>query len=117
MPRKSFRNPQEKKSLSYAKDRRNAYGENDKASRKVIPARKSGENRKVRRKANHALQGVPSADEMDAALIESSLRHNLERVGGWKKSPDAPLGHIVEHTKLAREQRHGRKLLPKWKPE
>lgn len=30
------RDPQEKKALSYAKDRRNDYGENDKGSRKGI---------------------------------------------------------------------------------
>ena len=32
--------PQEKKRLSYERDRRNAYGENDKGSRKSIPLRK-----------------------------------------------------------------------------
>lgn len=37
------RGPQEKKALSYARDRRNGYGENDKSSRKAIPARKAGE--------------------------------------------------------------------------
>ena len=31
------KSPQEKKALSYAKDRRNTYGENDKSSRKNIP--------------------------------------------------------------------------------
>ncbi|UGT42762.1 hypothetical protein LTV02_04940 [Nocardia yamanashiensis] len=30
------KSPQEKKSLSYAKDRRNDYGENDKSSRRNI---------------------------------------------------------------------------------
>jgi len=29
--------PQQKKAESYANDRRNTYGENDKASRKAIP--------------------------------------------------------------------------------
>jgi hypothetical protein len=39
------RNPGEKKRLSYAKDCRNSYGENDKASRKLIPLRKAQQNR------------------------------------------------------------------------
>ncbi|WP_194828528.1 hypothetical protein [Nocardia sp. XZ_19_231] len=44
------RSPQEKKSLSYAKDRRNGYGENDKSSRKNIPRNKRIRNRVDRRR-------------------------------------------------------------------
>lgn len=117
MPRKAFRSPQEKKALSYSKDRRNAYGQNDKASRKAIPARKAGENRKLRRTAGQLLNATQFVDASDADVIESSLRHDLARMGGWKKSPDVPLSHVVKHSILARELRHGRKLLPKWKPE
>lgn len=47
--------PQAKKALSYALDRRNAYRENDKASRKLIPLRKARENRQDRRKIAQAL--------------------------------------------------------------
>lgn len=36
------RSPQEKKRLSYAKDRRNDYGENDKSSRKNVPPEQEG---------------------------------------------------------------------------
>src|SRR4028119_181715 len=43
--------PQEKKRLSYAKDRRNTYGENDKSSRKNIRRRKRHPNRSNRRTA------------------------------------------------------------------
>jgi hypothetical protein len=39
------RSPQEKKALSYAKDRRNDYGENDKSSRKNIPPNQTGPER------------------------------------------------------------------------
>jgi hypothetical protein len=96
MDEKPPKTPQEKKALSYAYDGRNDYGENEKASRKAIPARKAGENRKARRKANHALQVIEQADEAAAALIESSLKHDVERVGGWTKSPDRPLGEFIE---------------------
>ncbi|PEQ14365.1 hypothetical protein B2G71_01840 [Novosphingobium sp. PC22D] len=96
MSRKKPRSPQEKKALSYLNDRRNTYGENDKASRKAIPARKAGENRKVRRKARQSVGVIDLVDEVTADVVESSLRHDLERVGGWKKSPDAPLSEFIE---------------------
>lgn len=38
------RSPQEKKALSYARDRRNVYGENDKSSRKNIRRNKRSPN-------------------------------------------------------------------------
>ncbi len=79
--------PQEKKALSYAKDRRNAYGQNNKASRKAIPACKSSENRKVRRNANQALSSINRLDEESAELSESSLNHDVGHAGVWKKYP------------------------------
>jgi hypothetical protein len=48
------RSPQEKKILSYLKDGRNKYGENDKAARKAIPARKAWVNRTYRRTVRQA---------------------------------------------------------------
>lgn len=92
---KSYRSPQEKKALSYARDRRNVYGENDKASRKAIPARKAGENRKRRRKASQAIKATQGAADEVLDVVESSLRQDIERVGGWKKSPDAPLEEFL----------------------
>jgi len=103
------KSPQEKKALSYVKDRRNTYGENDKASRKAIPARKAGENRKVRRKARQSLEVLDHTDEVKAGVVESSLRHDLERVGGWKKSPDEPLADYIE---LQARRRSWRGLSP-----
>ncbi|HEX4505510.1 MAG TPA: hypothetical protein VH722_07245 [Alphaproteobacteria bacterium] len=100
------RSPQEKKALSYAKDRRNAYGENAKASRKAIPLRKAGENRDDRRKVNQELAGLPQLDEAAAALIESSARHEINRVGGWKKWPDLPLGEFLEQQRKFRARRN-----------
>lgn len=96
MSAKPPKTPQEKKSLSYMRDRRNVYGENDKASRKAIPARKAAENRKSRRKANHVLGVVDRLDEASAATAESSLKHDVERVGGWTKAADAPLAEFIQ---------------------
>ena len=108
------KSPQEKKSQSYAKDRRNVFGENDKASRKAIPARKAGENRKVRRKARQSLETLTLAEEGAAAMVESSLRQDLERVGGWKKTPDAPLSDYLE---LKARRRSWRGLSPNRQPQ
>lgn len=113
MTEKRPRTPQEKKSLSYANDRRNTYGENDKASRKAIPARKAGENRKVRRKANQALTVVDRLEDEVAEVIESSLKQDVERVGGWTKSPDAPLTDFI---KGQARRRSWRDLLPNRTP-
>lgn len=113
MKEPSSKSPQEKKALSYAKDRRNVFGENDKASRKAIPARKAGESRKVRRKARQSLEGFELADEATADVVESSLRHDLERVGGWTKSPDAPLS---EYIGVQARRRSWKGLTPNRKP-
>ncbi len=109
MPEKRRLSPAHKKALSYAKDRRNSFGENDKAARKAIPARKAGENRKNRRKAAQALDGYENLDEGCADLIESSLMHDVERVGGWKKSPDQPLADHISQQNDRRDFRDGRK--------
>lgn len=103
------KSPQEKKALSYAKDRRNVFGENDKASRKAIPARKASESRKVRRKARQTLDVIDGTEEAKADVIESSLRHDVERTGGWKKGPDAPLSEFIE---LQARRRLRRELTP-----
>jgi hypothetical protein len=106
---KPLRDPARKKALSYARDRRNTYGQNDKAARRTIPARKAGESRKSRRKAGHALKVIDRADETSATLAESSLVHDIERVGGWTKGPDKPLGEVVQRSIEARIDRVGRK--------
>jgi hypothetical protein len=58
MPKRR-RTPQEKKVLSYAKDCRNAYGENDKSARKVIPRRKQQQRQNERR----VLKAKPSKEQ------------------------------------------------------
>ena len=109
MSAKKPRPPKEKKALSYAKDRRNGYGENDKASRKAIPLRKARESRQDRRKVTQDLAILPRVDEEAADLIESSARQNVNRVGGWTKAADDPLGKAVAAAIEARDSRAGRK--------
>jgi hypothetical protein len=99
--------PQEKKKLSYAKDCRNTYGENDKSSRKNIPLRKAKANRSDRKKLNDILQKVENhTDISDIEIIESIENEVLSvKRNYWKKCSDEPLGKAVER-KLERQENH-----------
>jgi hypothetical protein len=98
------RTPQEKKELSYEKDRRNTYSENDKASRKAIPANKARVNRSYRRKVNDALHVAP---ELAEPQIAEAVEHKVASVKRkfWKKAPDTQLGEVVEK-QLERRETH-----------
>lgn len=106
-PRKT---PQEKKALSLRKDRRNTYGNNDKAARKIIPLRKAKEIRRNRHKNNQALAGIENLEEAAANLVESSALQDVHRVRGWRKSPDDPLGEVLESKAANRARRVGGKV-------
>ncbi len=99
--------PQEKKTLSYAKDRRNNYGENDKSSRKNIPLRKAKQNRAFRKTTNQVLQKVIIETDVEKLeLLESEMR-SIKK-GNWKKAPDTPLGDLVERQLDWREKHAGK---------
>ena len=86
--------PQQKKHLSYAKDRRNTYGENSKSSRKNIPLSKALDIRSERHAQDSALAKAVAAtniDQLDAA--ENTMRATKQRQ--WRKSPDEPLGQVL----------------------
>ena len=86
--------PQQKKQLSYAKDRRNTYGENNKSSRKNIPLSKALDIRSERRAQDSALAKAMVATEMDQLhAAENTMRAIKPRQ--WRKSPDEPLGQVL----------------------
>ncbi len=91
--------PQEKKELSYAKDRRNAYGENDKSSRKSICQSKRLPNRADRRQEHQVLTSV-SGPVISSVAEEAEQRVASRRskwlTRGWRKDPDQPLAEYVE---------------------
>jgi hypothetical protein len=90
------RTPAEKKRLSYERDRRNVYGENDKSSRKWIPLRKRMRARADRRRASQALApGVVPSHLADGDHLEVELLRTPDP-GGWRKRPDMPLGDWLE---------------------
>jgi hypothetical protein len=86
------RSPQEKKALSYAKDRRSIYGENDKSSRKNIPLRKrlvNKANRHAMQQQLHQAEGLVDLDRVDLAEVSRA------RPKVWRKRPDVPLGEYL----------------------
>jgi hypothetical protein len=104
------RSPQEKKALSYAKDRRNDYGENDKSSRKNIRRNKLAPNRADRHREHQVLSqaaGVDVTPEV-AERAETKLlaKRSMWLTKRWRKWRDAPLGEIVEG-RLRRRERLG----------
>ena len=101
--------PQEKKALSLTKDRRNTYGNNVKAARRLIPFLKAKESRRNRHKNNQAIAVIDRVVDEASDLTESSARQDVHRAGGWKKFPDDPLGEVVAGKLETRERRIGRK--------
>jgi hypothetical protein len=100
---KQPKSPQEKKRLSLERDRRNVYGENDKASRKNIPRSKARSHRQVRRTAKQATGIVERLTDGDFDTAQSTLKTPRLQKGEWKKGSDAPLGEVVQR-KLKRRQ-------------
>lgn len=90
-----MRTPQEKKSLSYAKDRRNTYGENSKSSRKSIRLSKALDIRAVRHAQNQVLLLARSCQAEDA-WVDVEVRVQDARIRQWEKVPDQPLGEVLK---------------------
>jgi hypothetical protein len=94
--------PQEKKRLSYARDRRNTYGEAPHAARKGIPLRKALRNRANRHYQNQQLaRPGPTPDQDRAEALESLMYHRAPNK--WKKTPDTPLGEVLKMKQQDRE--------------
>jgi hypothetical protein len=104
------KSPHQKKALSYARDRRNDYGQNDKASRRLIPIQKAKSQRRLRRKADQAVAAIEPADEARVDLVESDIRRDIGRVGSWwRKWPDLALGHHIKRQHERADMRVGGK--------
>lgn len=104
-----MKTPQEKKRLSYAKDRRNTYGESNKGSRKTIQKNKALEIRAERHTQDQRLAAALSAVGADDLVkVENTVRSTKPRQ--FKKLPDTPLGEVVTITLTQRQYSHGAKL-------
>jgi hypothetical protein len=100
VPAKKRRSPQEKKRLSYSRDRRNDYGENDKSSRKNIARNKRTRLRAERHYRRQQLAAAvgPVDDDVEVAVQDrvTRPRHGYR----WRKQPDVQLGlHIASALK------------------
>jgi hypothetical protein len=97
-----FKTPREKKIASLLHDRRNIYGENDKASRKGAPRSKQLSHQAARRAARRPLHNVTSEfQEDDLAQVQADVLAS-EIIGkrkAFRKRRDVPLGNILDHKK------------------
>jgi hypothetical protein len=104
----TIKSPSEKKLLSLKLDRRNTYGENAKASRKLIQSGKQRQHMNERRSAAEVLRGLKGSvaeDEASNAELLVKTRVLGSRRGGFKKQPDTPLGVILATKKAGRPKR------------
>ena len=100
---KKSRSPQEKKLLTYKKDRRNTYGERGSHSRHAIAAHKARDHRVYRRQVNQIL----SENEIHQDFWEEmDVEAKSVSESNWRKSPDEPLAKVVRR-KLERRKEMG----------
>ena len=95
------KSPQEKKELSYLRDRRNDYGENAKSSRKNIPRAKANANRAERHEQNQAVRSAIVA-ETEEQLIRAEVTASTPKNRWWKKLVDTPLGEYLSNKRSRR---------------
>jgi hypothetical protein len=100
-----LKSPQEKKAASLDHDRRNAYGENDKASRKLIPLRKQQSNQAERRMSAQPLMRLKgNVDQANASAgeMDSRTQSILQKRNGFRKTPDRPLKDLLARKRTGR---------------
>jgi hypothetical protein len=108
-PVSKVRTPQQKKRLSYAHDRRNTYGENQKSSRKNIPRSKQLSHKDERRSVRQALiaaKGNVADEAADEAQSQAMRKAAIKKLRAFRKSPDSPLGEVVERRLHQRKRRN-----------
>jgi hypothetical protein len=86
--------PQQKKAQSYKKDRRSTYGNNAKAARSAVPARKRHRSQAERRLAKQELGGAAAA--RDESRVDAMVdKVAQKRRKAWQKWPDERLGDVL----------------------
>ncbi|MBK8477133.1 MAG: hypothetical protein IPL39_12795 [Opitutaceae bacterium] len=100
--------PQEKKGLSYEKDRRNRFGQHAKAARKLIPLRKA-KARRVSRHTASRIAAVALTDKDGSAVEKAEGRASAANRARWAKDPDSTLAEAIGGKREWRVLRSGRK--------
>lgn len=93
-----LKTPSEKKDASLANDCGNVYGENDKASRKLIPLGKQQGQQGLRRNVKEALKSITSElseDEVVAVEADALAREIQGKRNRFRKRADAPLAGVL----------------------
>ncbi len=102
-----IKDPKAKKAASLSRDRRNAYGENSKSSRKAIPRGKARSERAHRHAVHQALVSAPRLTS-DAGLehVETELAEAARelQLHGFRKVPDMPLGELLAEKNKRRQR-------------
>jgi len=93
-PSRLRKSPQQRKREAYSKERRNVYGQNDKASRKNIPRAKRRAARANRRATHQELAEALGSPEPDR-IARAQERTKARRPVRFKKTPDVPLGRVL----------------------
>jgi hypothetical protein len=104
----TVKNPEEKKRLSLARDRRNRYGENSKSSRKSIQRGKQRRHMDERRTAGEVLgrlKGCVQEDEATEAELRAKTRITDSKRRGFRKRPDTPLGVVLSAKKVRKKSK------------
>lgn len=102
------KSPQEKKALSLVRDRRNVFGENDKASRKNIPRARQRGHMKLRRGVKQALRAVRKEIDDQAPDDGWLLLRGRAKVPGkrpFEKTRDLPLGIVIDQQRRRQIQK------------
>lgn len=109
---KRKRSPQEKKVLSYTKDRRNMVAEMRSIAHRAISKRKVMANQALRTATRKAVakqvRAAPDAESIDVFVPRTGAR-------SWRKSPDVPLATYLEF-KIESRPRRGKSSRAKQSP-
>ena len=103
-----IKSPQDKKTLSLSRDRRNTYGENPAASRQGIRRGKQRSHMGERRAVNQILGHLrESAAEDDATEADVQAKTSIvkSKRKAFRKLPDSPLGAVIERKLAQRTKR------------
>lgn len=96
------RTPQDKKRLSYDRDGRSDYGENDKASRKAIPFRKRWVNKTYRKAVKQTIIKNITLLHDQPELLDAEIKEVKRKP--WKKSADKRLGDYLRDKAAFKEK-------------
>lgn len=99
--------PQEKKRLSLQKDRRESHGQNDKASRRLVPLRKAQAQRRLRRgdkqQIDDAVLAIGAEDDTTDAVAPARAKPDFQK---W---PGKTLEEHIRSGQDRAERSYGRK--------